>query len=150
MATFIADRDVERELRRRRRAWGADHHDEVWEGVYFMTPLPDDEHQDLVSGFVHIFWDVISDSGLGKVRPGVNLAGSATTDVPDVVVFPRDTAAENCDRYWRGAADFVVEIVTPGDRTRKKIPFYSRLGVRELLIVDRRPWHLELLRQREG
>jgi hypothetical protein len=32
------------------------------------------------------------------------------------------------------------------DHTREKLPFYSRLGVVELLIVDRDPWRLELYR----
>jgi hypothetical protein len=43
-----------------------------------------------------------------------------------------------------------VEIVSPFDKTREKLDFYSRLGTRELLIVDRDPWRLELYRQQAG
>ena len=44
----------------------------------------------------------------------------------------------------------MVEIVSPGDRSLEKIPFYSRIGVQELLVIDRRPWRLELYRQQGG
>jgi Uma2 family endonuclease len=63
-----------------------------------------------------------------------------------VVVFLASSTAENRETYFQGAADFVVEITSPGDRTHEKIPFYSRLGVRELLIVNRQSWTLELYR----
>jgi Uma2 family endonuclease len=56
------------------------------------------------------------------------------------------TQAEDCGEFWYGGPDFVVEVVSPRDRTRKKIPFYEKVGTRELLIIDRRPWQLTLLR----
>lgn len=49
-----------------------------------------------------------------------------------------------------GAADFLVEIISPGERTREKIPFYGSIGVVELLVIDREPWMLELYRQQNG
>jgi Uma2 family endonuclease len=155
MATLIIDAELEDRLTAQRRAWGADHHDEVWEGVYVMAPLPNDEHQELVADLLSIFQEVIKRPGLGTVRPGVNLAGDTENwrddfRCPDVVVFLRDTKARNCDTHWRGGADFVVEIVSPGDRSLEKIPFYGRIGVRELLVIDRQPWRLELYRQQGG
>jgi Uma2 family endonuclease len=66
--------------------------------------------------------------------------------VPDVVVILAASTAKNQEACFRGAADFVVEITSPGDRTYEKLPFYSRLGVRELLIVNRQSWTLELYR----
>ncbi len=80
----------------------------------------------------------------------MNLAGIATGEwtknyrCPDVAVFLRDTQAENCDTHWRGPADFLIEITSPGDRTHEKIPFYNEIGVHELLIVNRETWTLEL------
>jgi Uma2 family endonuclease len=65
-------------------------------------------------------------------------------------VFLKDGQAEDRQSHWVGPADFLVEIVSPEDRTREKLPFYSALGVRELLIVDRQPWALELYRRHEG
>ena len=97
----------------------------------------------------------ISKRGLGKVRPGVNLA--ASTDnwkddyrVPDVVVFLAGTAAENhdalLDRCGRSSSRSRVRVTA---RTRK-LPFYSRIGVRELLIFNRQSWALELYRHQAG
>ena len=67
-----------------------------------------------------------------------------------VIVFLASGSAENRDTHWRGAADFVIEITSPGDRSYDKLPFYSRLGVREVLIVNRQAWALELYRQQAG
>jgi Uma2 family endonuclease len=63
---------------------------------------------------------------------------------PDVAVFLRDTKAENYDTQWRGPADFLIEITSPGDRTHEKIAFYNEIGVHEVLIVNRETWTLEL------
>ncbi len=38
MAMFIENPELEEDLKERRQAWDADKHDEVWEGVYFMSP----------------------------------------------------------------------------------------------------------------
>jgi Uma2 family endonuclease len=155
MTMLIADPGLEERLREQRAAWGADHHDEVWEGVYFMAPLPNNEHQQLVMALSSVLYATINGAGLGEAFPGVNLAGCDDNweydyRVPDAVVFLNQGAAENRGAYWRGAADFVVEITSAGDRTHEKIPFYWRLGVRELLIVNRRPWAVELYRRGES
>jgi Uma2 family endonuclease len=120
-----------------------------------IVPVLDDEHQRIVSRLCSILQNVVGWPGFGEVRPGVNLAASHDDwerdyRAPDVVVFLRDTQARNHDTHWCGPADFLVEITSPGDRTRDKLPFYSRLGVREVLIVDRDPWALELLRWQDG
>ena len=76
--------------------------------------------------------------------PGVNLSDrdegwEQNFREPDVAVFLRDGKAINCGTHWQGAADFLVEIISPGERTREKIPFYSSLGVVELLVDRPRP-----------
>jgi Uma2 family endonuclease len=155
MTTLITDPQLEERLKEERHVSGADQHDEVWEGVYVMAPLANNEHQEIVGRLVVILGYVVEWPGLGKVTPGVNLAGFAPDwqydyRAPDVVVFLEHTRATNYGTHWRGAADFIVEIVSPGDRSREKIPFYSHIGVRELLIVDRQPWTIELYRHGEG
>ncbi len=155
MAMFIENPRLEEELKEQRKAWGADQHDEVWEGVYFMPPMANDDHQDLVLEFAAVLRDAVSKPGLGKVRPGVNLAASAEDweydyRMPDVVAFLAGTAAECHDAFWTGAADFIIEITSPRDRTYEKIPFYARIGVRELLILNRQSWTLELYRHQDG
>ena len=155
MTMLIENPWLEEQLKEQRRAWGADHHDEIWEGVYFMAPLPDNEHQELIFEISCLLAATVDKPRLGDVRPGVNLAASAENwehdyRVQDVVVFLADTAAENHDDFWIGPADFVIEITTPGDRTYEKMAFYSRIGVRELLIVNRQSWTLEFYRYQDG
>ena len=155
MPTLIVDQQLEQLLRAERIASGAERYDEVWESIYVMNPLPNDEHQQLVSRFTAIFEDVIGWPGAGDVRPGVNVSDRdqdwrENYRVPDVAVFLKSGQARNCGEFWRGGPDFVVEIVSAGDRTREKLPFYSTVGVRELLVIDRRPWSVELLRIDSG
>jgi hypothetical protein len=154
MPVLIMDPWLQEDLIRKRQELGHDLYDEVWEGVYIMSPLADDEHQDLVSGTVYVLYEVVQRPGFGKVRPGVNLSEQednwkANYRVPDVAVFLKDTKARNCNTHWAGAADFLVEITSPYDRTHEKLPFYEKIGVREVLLIDRDPWRLELYRRNE-
>ena len=154
MVTLVTDPDLSASLIRDRQARGIDHHDEVWEGVYVMAPAPNNEHQELVGEFIYLLRMVIDNRNLGKVLPGTNITDRPedwTKDYrcPDVVFFSNDTQAENRDTHWLGGPDLAIEIVSPGDQTREKISFYEKVGTRELLIVDRDPWQLELFRLEE-
>ncbi len=60
------------------------------------------------------------------------------------------TAAENHDTHWVGGPDFVVEILSPDDLGRDKLPFYAAVGTKEVLIIDRDPWRLELYQLKRG
>ncbi len=148
MATLVTDPVLEKQIRAQRTACGADRLDEVWEGVYRMAPMPNDEHQDLVTNWTGVLWEVISKPRLGQVRAGVNVSDrsddwGANYRVPDVAVFLTDGKALNRGAYWLGGPDLVIEIVSPEDQTRDKIDFYARIGVQELLIIDRNPWCVE-------
>ncbi len=155
MATLINDPILEDRLLEERRASGGDRYDEVWDGVYVMSPLADDEHQDLAAGLTFAFYATVSVAGLGRVRPGVNVTDREDDwrknyRCPDVVVFLNDTSAQNRGSHWLGGPDFAVEIASPGDRSRDKLAFYARVGTRELLLIDRDPWVVELYRLQEG
>jgi Uma2 family endonuclease len=65
---------------------------------------------------------------------------------PDVAVVLPESRAVDCGAYYCGGPDFVVEVASEYDRSREKFDFYSRVGVREMLLVDRYPWQLELYR----
>jgi len=155
MVTVIRDRELAEELIADRRARGADHHDEVWEGVYRMSPLTDDEHQEVVGGIHAILYQVIQEAGLGKVRPGVNVSDRQrgwriNYRCPDVVVRLEGGRAEIRDTYWLGGPDFLVEVVSPDDETYEKLPFYQSIGTREVLLIDRKPWALVLYQLADG
>ncbi len=151
MATLIADPGVEQRLIAERRASGADRKDEVWDGVYIIMPDPNVEHQRLVARLVVALSDVVRPPAGGDVFPGLNLS-DRTEDwkdnyrCPDVAVFLSGNTAQVFEAHICGPADFLVEIVSPNDKTRDKFDFYSGLGVRELLVIDRQPWLLELYR----
>jgi Uma2 family endonuclease len=155
MAMLVLDRDFEKQIRAERAERGIDKYDEVWDGVYVMSPLADDEHQELVCELVTLLHTVVARAGLGKVRPGVNVSDRETEwtsdfRVPDVAVFVSGTAAINRGTHWQGGPDFAVEITSERDRSREKLAFYAKVGVRELLLVDRDPWALEMYRLQKG
>ena len=139
IAEVIADRR-EREI---------DQHDEIWDGVYFIPPFTDDQHSELVASLVGIFWHLRDVQPGTHVYPGINVSDRAAdwlqnVRVPDLAVYLPDTPAINHHTHWQGGPSLAVEIVTPGDRTREKLDFYAKVGTRELLILDRDPWAVEL------
>ncbi|MGQ9574246.1 MAG: Uma2 family endonuclease [Thermoguttaceae bacterium] len=154
MAILVTDPVWENRLRLEREKSGADRYDELWEGVYMMAAMPDVEHQQIVTRVCSILEQTVGQPGLGEVLAGVNLSEDdidwlSDYRVPDVAVSLRGGKAKSRGTHWTGAVDFLVEVTSPGDRTEEKIPFYSRIGVIELLIVDRASWTLQLYRHAE-
>lgn len=155
MALMVLDPIFEEQLKTDREVSGADRYDEVWEGVYMMAPLANNEHQDFQFEIATAL-----KSAIGADRPVRVLAGANVSDreegwlhnyrIPDVVIVYPGSAARDCGTHWCGGPDFCVEITSPGDRSRDKLEFYARIGVRELLLVDRKPWNLELYRLASG
>jgi Uma2 family endonuclease len=151
MAMYVVDPDLERRLKAERQLTGADRLDEVWDGVYFMPPLPNNEHQFFQLHLAMALQAALGSPDKGTVYPGVNVSDrekgwKKNYRCPDVAVVLPDCKAKNCGTHWFGGPDFVVEILSPKDRSREKLPFYSVVGVRELLLMDRHPWSLELFR----
>jgi Uma2 family endonuclease len=155
MALLALPTDELKRIVARRRRLGIDKFDEVWDGVYVMSPLADPEHQDIVGEFDSLFRAIVKREGLGLVYPGVNVSDLPLKwrnnyRCPDVAVFLAGNPAEDRGAYWFGGPDFAVEVLSPRDRARKKLGFYARVGTRELLLVDRAPWALELYRLDDG
>ena len=155
MDLLLTQRDAVRRVIRRRRRLGLDRKDEVWNGRYIVMPDPDNVHQDLVGALLTVLRIVISWAKLGNAYPGGNISNRAdkwTSNyrVPDVTVFLNDNPAENRQTHWLGGPDLAVEIVSDNDKSRKKLDFYASVGTRELLIIDRDPWQIELFRLTNG
>jgi Uma2 family endonuclease len=155
MVMLVAERELEEQLKAQRRETGADRFDEVWEGVYSMSPIPNIEHQMIVGRLCAIFQVLLDAGGLGTAFPGVNVSDrvegwTENYRGPDVAVVLKENPAKNCGTHWCGGPDLLVEIVSPDDRSREKLAFYSQIGVRELLLVDRDPWALEFYRLEAG
>ena len=155
MALMVLDPSVEQRLKAEREASGADRYDEVWEGVYMMAPLANNEHQDLQIGLAAAIKNALGWDHPARVHSGANVSDREEDwlynyRIPDVVVVYPGSAARDCDTHWCGGPDFCVEIASPGDRSRDKLDFYARIGVRELLLVDRDPWDVQLYRLANG
>ena len=155
MAAIVLDRNLVKRLIRRRRTTGADRYDEVWDGVYVMSPEANNEHQYL--GFKLTMAFHLAIEGLAGViaYPGVNVSDRSDDwrknyRCPDVAVFLPGNPAKDMKTHWYLGPDFAVEVISPGDRSRKKLDFYANVGVRELLLVGRKPWSLELYRLING
>lgn len=145
---------MKRILRQRRRARG-DRKDEVWNGVYVMAPDADNEHQGIAVKLAVAILGSIGDDPRAIVQAGGNVSDreekwAKNYRCPDVLVVLPGNPAEDRGTRWLGGPDFVVEILSPDDRSRKKFAFYAGVGVRELLLIDRSPWRLELYRLHDG
>ena len=155
MALVVLDRDQQNELIRQRRESGADHHDEVWDGVYVMSPNADNEHFDLAGDFLFVVKSALPDRKQVRVSSGVNVSDrqknwTKNFRCPDLAIFFPENPAKDMGTYWFGGPDFALEVISPHDRSRKKLAFYAKIGVRELLLLDRDPWSLELYRLTDG
>jgi Uma2 family endonuclease len=139
-------------LIRERRECGGDRYDEVWDGVYVMSPLADNEHQELG---VDLSTAIKLATGFDKrirIFAGCNVSDrprrwNKNYRCPDVAVFLPGNPAQDRVSHWFGGPDLAVEILSPYDRSRQKFGFYAKVGVRELILVARRPWSLELHRR---
>ncbi len=134
MPTLVLDpppQAMEALLESRRRS-GLDRFDEIWEGVLHMVPAPLGEHADISQQLAEVLGPLARAAGLTATMSGFNLGGSENDfRVPDGGVHrirPRGV--------WHTTAALVVEIVSPGDESWKKLPFYAAHEVDEVLIVD--------------
>lgn len=151
MKMLILDPQERKRLIRERRRTGADRFDEVWDGVYVVSPIADNEHQYVAGKLTSAIDQAVGGEGVIRVFPAVNVSDREADwrrnyRCPDVAVFVPGNGAIDFGTHWRGGPDFAIEVVSRYDRSRRKGPFYAKVGVRELLVVDRRPWLLELYR----
>lgn len=134
MRTLIPDpppREVQALLERRRRA-GLDRLDEVWEGVLHLVPAPSVAHAKVAQQLAELLGEPARAAGLSPVMHEFNV-GSGIEDfrVPDGGLL-----SEAARGTWIATAALVVEIVSPGDESWEKLPFYAAHHVDEVLIVD--------------
>lgn len=132
MRALVLDPQELLALDERRRRSGLDRLDEVWDGVLHVVPAPSGEHADITQQLAVALDAPARAAGLCPTMGEFNLGVSeADFRVPDGGLHrsrPHGT--------WFPTAALVVEIVSPGDGTWGKLPFYAAHGVEELLIVD--------------
>jgi Uma2 family endonuclease len=119
-------------LRERRRRSGLDRLDEVWEGVLHMVPAPSFAHANVTQQLAVLLDKPAREAGLIPAMGEFNLGGSGHDfRVPDGGIHRPGTHGT-----WLPTAALVVEIVSPGDESWEKLPFYGAHHVDEVLIVD--------------
>jgi Uma2 family endonuclease len=128
--------------------------DEVWEGVLVVPPQADNDHQRIVGNFAYAFASVVN-RAVDSVLPGCNVSDRDTDwrfnyRDPDVAVYLATNPAKDSGTHWVGGPDVLVEVVSPGEDPRQKLDFYAKVNTREVLIVDRAPWVLELYQLQAG
>jgi Uma2 family endonuclease len=133
-------------LRERRRRSGLDRLDEVWEGVLHMVPAPSHRHAEIAQQLAELLGPPARAAGLEPTMHQFNL-GDSEEDfrVPDGGLH-RPGAGE----LWHPTAALVVEIVSPGDESWQKLPFYSSHRVDEVLIVDPQEHAVHWLARTDG
>lgn len=133
MPTLVFDPQpgVIEELIAERERLGLDRRDEVWEGVLHMIPPPSVRHEVLAARLVRVLGPLADGAGLSLTGPiGI---GTPPHDyrVPDLTAL-----RAGYEPQWNVTAALVVEILSPGDKSREKLPFYAAHHVDEVLIVD--------------
>jgi Uma2 family endonuclease len=148
---LIRDARLVDQLIEERKRKGIDLYDEVWEGMYVMPTMPTNAHQKLLDDLGDILTEVVKRGKMGDKFQRANVGDRRkgwdhNYRVPDMIVVLRNSRAVDCGTHYFGGPDFLVEIQSPGDDTEEKVPFYGKIGVRELLIIHRDKRTLRLLR----
>jgi Uma2 family endonuclease len=118
------------ELLERRRHMGADRHDEVWGGVYHMVPAAGIAHS-LIAQRLAVLLDAPARKAGLHLGMEFNLGVPGDFRIPDLGVH-----REVLSGTWIPTAAIVIEILSPGDETWEKLPFYAEHGVEEMVVVE--------------
>ncbi len=133
--------EVPPDIRAHRKRTGADRWDEMWEGVLHMPPMPNRVHQELEGAMQRWLWLHWARPHGNKVYHQINLAslGGWPNDyrIPDLVLLTPDRFGIDRNEYFEGPPTVVVEIRSPGDESAEKMPFYAKLGVPKVWVIDR-------------
>ena len=97
-----------------------------------MIPAPGHAHARVAQRLAELLGPLARAAGLEATMHEFNL-GDSERDfrVPDGGLHRPDAA-----ELWHPTAALIVEIVSPGDETWDKLPFYAKHHVDEVLIVD--------------
>ena len=128
---------------------------EIVDGVLYMTPSPNADHQGSSVRFVYHLMTHVEIAGIGRVFVApfdVELSPLMVVQ-PDVVVVLSANAGIITPSRIVGAPDLVVEIASPstaGYDRRAKQDAYAAAGVREYWIADPSAQMIEVLDLQNG
>lgn len=116
-----------------------------------MVPPPEIPHNTIHRDLFVVLYRIATRLGLdarfecGLFNPRVK--GDKDFRVPDLVVVSPHVLSK---RGVEGKATLVVEVLSPGDESRVKLPFYAKVGVREVWLVDPTTHAIEVFALRDG
>lgn len=151
MAVLIYDPEMERRALAKASEGNPDRLTEVWEGVTVVPPMPNTEHNRLVSRINEALASAVDWDGGDESVAGGNVSDrddgwEHNFRCPDIIVALAGGRAVNSGTHWRGGPDLVAEVISPGEDPQAKFTFYAAVGCREVLVIDRNPWAVELYR----
>ena len=120
-----------------------------------MSPLADIEHQGLATLLSMSLLEAIGGRKHGMVLAGTNISDRETEwkknfRCPDVAVFLPGNLRRIVNRIGSAAPISRSKSSARAIARGRKGAFYAKVGTRELLIVDRRPWQLVSSRLEDG
>lgn len=142
--------EVPEQLLADRRRFGHDKRDEVWEGVLHMVPSPGTGHQRRARQLLFALAGIAERRGLEVLYETSVFdppEGLNNYRVPDLVMVDPTYVS---DRGIEGHTILAVEILSPNDESRDKLPFYARVGVREVWLFDPKKHTVEMFQARDG
>jgi Uma2 family endonuclease len=139
--------DVPEALLAERARLGVDRWDEVWEGVLHMALMRSGSHQRLGAELLLALDGPCDQRGVELLYSIGLFAAEDDFRIPDLTAFRPEHLAE---RGVDDTAELVVEILSPGDESRDKLPWYAARRVAEMVIIDPDSRTVELWSGRSG
>ena len=115
------------ELLERRRRLGLDLFDEVWDGVLHVNPAPSHAHASVAQQLAELLGPPARAAGLEPTAEFNLGSREENYRVPDGGLHRTQPRG-----VWHATAALVIEVVSPGDETWAKLPFYAAHDIDEL------------------
>ena len=132
-------------LLEQRARLGLDRRDEVWEGVLHVIPPPSYEHQMVAQQLAELLGPLARAAGLVPLVQEFGLGDRENYRVTDGGLHRPGASG-----VWHPTAALAIEILSPGDKSWEKLPFYAAHDVDELLILDPAERTITWLALRDG
>lgn len=128
---------------------------EIIDGEHYVTPSPVTRHQRIAGNLYYFIRAYLENHPIGEVfmAPFDVLLSNFDIVVPDLVYVSRGRAHLITSKNLQGAADLVIEILSPSTRRRDerlKRDLYERVGVEEYWVVDPERDVIEVYRSARG
>jgi Uma2 family endonuclease len=98
-----------------------------------MVPPPSRWHQELGASLMEVVRPLARQRGLSCLYEVGLYRGDRDYRVPDLVIFRPEHGS---DRGVDAHAEVVVELLSPQDESREKLPFYESISANEVFLIE--------------